>query len=104
MTNASFGVLRHLKRQADREKPAGEWNQFDGNCRWREGHPESQWRSGKSSHRLRRSGWQDPFHLGGARDSFPELAAGAPAMTLRTMMISIAQCAGAEVGKFTLDF
>jgi hypothetical protein len=30
MTNASFGVLRHLKRQADREKPAGEWNQFEG--------------------------------------------------------------------------
>ncbi len=30
MTNASFGVLRHLKRQADREKPVGEWNQFEG--------------------------------------------------------------------------
>jgi hypothetical protein len=30
MTNASFGILRHLKRQADREKPAGEWNQFEG--------------------------------------------------------------------------
>ena len=30
MTNASFGVLRHLKRQAGREKPVGEWNQFEG--------------------------------------------------------------------------
>jgi hypothetical protein len=30
MTNASFGVLRHLKRQGDREKPIGEWNQFEG--------------------------------------------------------------------------
>ncbi|HOB97702.1 MAG TPA: DUF6067 family protein [Verrucomicrobiota bacterium] len=30
MTNATFGVLRHLKRQADREKPVGEWNQFEG--------------------------------------------------------------------------
>ena len=30
MTNAAFGVLRHLKRQADQEKPVGEWNQFEG--------------------------------------------------------------------------
>ncbi len=30
MTNASFGILRHLKRQADREKPPGEWNHFEG--------------------------------------------------------------------------
>jgi hypothetical protein len=30
MTNASFGVLRHLKRQSDQEKPVGEWNQFEG--------------------------------------------------------------------------
>jgi hypothetical protein len=30
MTNASFGVLRHVKRQADLEKPVGEWNQFEG--------------------------------------------------------------------------
>jgi hypothetical protein len=30
MTNASLGILRYLKRQADREKPAGEWNQFEG--------------------------------------------------------------------------
>jgi hypothetical protein len=30
MTNASFGILRHVKRQADVEKPAGEWNRFEG--------------------------------------------------------------------------
>jgi hypothetical protein len=30
MTNASLGILRHLKRQADREKPVGQWNQFEG--------------------------------------------------------------------------
>lgn len=30
MTNANFGVLRHLKRQADCEKPVGEWNRFVG--------------------------------------------------------------------------
>ncbi|MCL4176580.1 MAG: DUF1080 domain-containing protein [Verrucomicrobia bacterium] len=30
MTNAALGVLRHLKRQADQEKPVGEWNQFEG--------------------------------------------------------------------------
>lgn len=30
MTNAAFGVLRHLRRQADAEKPAGEWNRFEG--------------------------------------------------------------------------
>lgn len=30
ITNSALGVLRHLKRQADREKPAGEWNRFEG--------------------------------------------------------------------------
>jgi hypothetical protein len=30
MTNASLGVLRHLKRQVNAEKAAGEWNQFEG--------------------------------------------------------------------------
>ena len=30
MTNATLGVLRHLKRQVDQEKPVGEWNQFEG--------------------------------------------------------------------------
>lgn len=30
MTNATLGVLRHLKRRAEVEKPAGEWNQFEG--------------------------------------------------------------------------
>jgi hypothetical protein len=30
MTNATLGVLRHLKRQADAEKPVGEWNLFEG--------------------------------------------------------------------------
>jgi hypothetical protein len=30
MTNDAFGVLRHVKRQADREQPAGEWNRFEG--------------------------------------------------------------------------
>jgi hypothetical protein len=30
MTNASLGVLRHLKRRVAAEKPAGEWNQFEG--------------------------------------------------------------------------
>ena len=86
MTNASFGILRHLKRQADREKPVGRMEPVRGHCGRRDGHPESQWRGGEPSHRLRRSARQDPYHLGGTRDSLPQRAAGAPAVTLRTSL------------------
>ncbi len=30
ITNSSFGMLHHLKRFADLEKPVGEWNRFEG--------------------------------------------------------------------------
>jgi hypothetical protein len=30
VTNAALGILRHLKRQGNPEKPVGEWNQFEG--------------------------------------------------------------------------
>lgn len=30
ITNATLGILRHVKRSSDVEEPAGDWNQFEG--------------------------------------------------------------------------
>jgi hypothetical protein len=43
LTNTQFGTLRHLKKYRDMEKPAGQWNHFEGLV---EGDTAKQWING----------------------------------------------------------